>query len=137
MVNFPDADGVTNQKLLELPCDVLVPAALENQITESDADAITAEVSAKGANDPTTPAAAYILCNAGEVTVSYFEWVQELQYFFWIEDEVNARLQQIMINSFAEILSLSQERAVDMRIAAFIRAIDRVVRAIMVRGIYP
>ncbi|MFN8484339.1 MAG: Glu/Leu/Phe/Val dehydrogenase [Anaerolineae bacterium] len=149
VVAFPSADGVTNAELLELPCDVLVPAALEGQITALNAPHIEAKIVAEGANGPTTPEADDILrdrgvfvipdvlCNAGGVTVSYFEWVQDLQYFFWNEDEINKRLQDIMVRSFREVLAVSRQKNVDMRMAAYIRAIDRVARATMIRGIYP
>ncbi len=149
VVSFPEAEGVTNLELLELPCDVLVPAALEGQITAMNAPHIQAKIVAEGANGPTTPEADDILrdrgifvipdvlCNAGGVTVSYFEWVQDLQYFFWNEAEINKRLQEIMIRSFREVLAVSRQKNVDMRLAAYIRAIDRVARATMIRGIYP
>jgi glutamate dehydrogenase (NAD(P)+) len=149
VVGYPNADGVTNAELLELPCDVLVPAALEGQITADNAGHIRAQVVAEAANGPTTPDADEILydkgvfvipdilCNAGGVTVSYFEWVQDLQAFFWSEDEINERLRQIMTRSFADVLRMSREKAVDMRTAAHILAIKRVADATMIRGIYP
>ncbi len=149
VVGFPGAEGVTNAELLELPCDVLVPAALEGQITALNAPHLQAKIVAEGANGPTTPEADDILrdrgifvipdvlCNAGGVTVSYFEWVQDLQYFFWNEEEINKRLQEIMVRSFREVLAVSRQKNVDMRLAAYIRAIDRVARATMIRGIYP
>ncbi|MFQ5594516.1 MAG: Glu/Leu/Phe/Val dehydrogenase [Anaerolineae bacterium] len=149
VVGYPGADGVTNAELLELPCDVLVPAALENQITGDNAGYIKARVVAEAANGPTTPEADEImhdkgifvipdiLCNAGGVTVSYFEWVQDLQAFFWSEDQINDQLSQIMRRSFADVLSMSLEKEVDMRTAAYILAIKRVADATMIRGIYP
>ncbi len=149
IVGFAGAYPVDNEELLTLPCTVLVPAALENQITELNAPDVKARVVAEGANGPTTPAADRvlhdrgvfvipdILANAGGVTVSYFEWVQGLQSFLWKESEVNARLGEIMVRSFGEVLHVSEGRGVDMRVAAYILAVDKVVRALEVRGIYP
>jgi glutamate dehydrogenase (NAD(P)+) len=149
VAGYPGTDGITNEELLELDCEVLVPAALENQITGQNADHVKARVIAEGANGPTTPEAddilfdkgAFvvpdILANAGGVTVSYFEWVQGLQSFFWSEDEVNANLEKIMVKAFQDVLVISQRREVNMRIAAYILAIDRVARATLLRGIYP
>ncbi len=149
VVEFPGAEPISNEALLELPCEVLIPAALENQITAENAPRIQARVVAEGANGPTTPEAddilaergvfviPDILCNAGGVIVSYFEWVQDLQYFFWSEDEINERLSARMRGSFRAVLRLARERGVNMRTAAYIRAIDRVARAIAIRGIYP
>jgi glutamate dehydrogenase (NAD(P)+) len=128
---------------------VLVPAALEDVLTAENADQVSARVVAEGANGPTTPEADEILhdkgvfvipdilCNAGGVTVSYFEWVQDLQAFFWSEDEINQKLEEIMKRSFREVLATSQEKQVNMRVAAYILAIKRVADAIMIRGIYP
>jgi len=149
VVGYPGTDKVTNEELLELDCDVLVPAALENEITKENADRVKARVISEGANGPTTPEAddilfdkgAFvipdILANAGGVTVSYFEWVQGLQSFFWSEDEVNANLEKIMVRAFQDVLAISQKREVSMRIAAYILAIDRVATATLLRGIYP
>jgi glutamate dehydrogenase (NAD(P)+) len=149
VAGYPGTDGITNEELLELDCEVLVPAALENQITGQNADHVKARVIAEGANGPTTPEAddilfdkgvfvvPDILANAGGVTVSYFEWVQGLQSFFWSEDEVNANLEKIMVKAFQDVLAISQRREVNMRIAAYILAIDRVARATLLRGIYP
>ena len=149
VVGYPGTDEVTNKELLELDCEVLVPAALENEITSENADHIKARIISEGANGPTTPEAddilfdkgAFvipdILANAGGVTVSYFEWVQGLQSFFWSEDEVNANLEKIMVKAFQDVLAISQRREVNMRIAAYILAIDRVARATLLRGIYP
>ena len=149
VLGYPGADQVSNHELLELPCEVLVPAAIEGQITAENAPRIQARIVAEGANGPTTPEAddilydrgifviPDILCNAGGVTVSYFEWVQDLQQFFWDEDEINKRLAQIMMRSFREVLSVTREKKVNMRIGAYIRAIDRVAKATMIRGIYP
>ncbi len=149
VVDFPGAESIGAEDLLTLPCTVLVPAALENQITEINAPRIRARVIAEGANGPTTPAADRILfdrgvfvlpdilANAGGVTVSYFEWVQGLQSFLWKESEVNERLRDIMTRSFNEVLQEAENRNVSMRIGAYILAVDKVVRALEVRGIYP
>ncbi len=149
VVGYPGTDTITNEELLELDCEVLVPAALENEITEENANRVKARIISEGANGPTTPEADAILfdkgafvipdilANAGGVTVSYFEWVQGLQSFFWSEDEVNANLEKIMISAFNDVLAISRRREVDMRIAAYILAIDRVANATLLRGIYP
>jgi glutamate dehydrogenase/leucine dehydrogenase len=149
VVGYPGADVITNEELLELDCDVLVPSALEKVITAENADRIKAKIVAEGANGPTTPEADRImvkngifvipdvLANAGGVTVSYFEWVQGLQFFFWSERDINVRLRDIMVRAFGDVLAIAEERGVDMRIAAYILAIDRVAEALMIRGIYP
>jgi glutamate dehydrogenase (NAD(P)+) len=135
--------------MLELPCDFLVPAALGNQITSENAARIQAKVIIEGANGPTTPEADRILneagvflvpdilANAGGVIVSYFEWVQDLQSFFWSEDEVNQRLERILIDAFDEVVRTAKTRKVDMRTAAYIIGVGRVADAIITRGIYP
>lgn len=149
VVNYAGSDALTNAELLELKCDILVPAALENQITKDNAPRIQAKFIAEGANGPTTPNAddilhdkgVYIipdiLCNAGGVVVSYFEWVQDLQQFFWTEDEINNRLHRILRDSFAAVLQTAERYKVDMRKAASILAIERVAQATVIRGIYP
>ncbi|HBY96901.1 MAG: Glu/Leu/Phe/Val dehydrogenase [Ardenticatenaceae bacterium] len=149
VIDYPEADPVTNQELLELRCDVLVPAALENQIIAANVGRVRAKLVAEAANGPTTPDAddvlrergifviPDILCNAGGVTVSYFEWVQDLQQFFWTEEEINERLHQVLVSSFDAVLKVAREKKVSMRTAAYIRAIDRVAKAAMIRGIYP
>jgi len=149
VVGFPDTDTITNEELLSLECEVLCPSALEGALTGANADQVRARIVAEGANGPTTTEADAILsdngvfvipdilCNAGGVTVSYFEWVQDLQAFFWSEDEINQHLQRIMKRSFRDVLKVSQEKKVNMRIAAYILAIERVAKAIMLRGIYP
>ena len=149
VINYPDADTLTNAELLELPCDILVPAALEKQITGENAPRVKAKIVAEAANGPTEPEADKvfnergvfvlpdILCNAGGVTVSYFEWVQDLQQFFWDEREVNKQLEAIMNKAFDAVLQVHLEKQVDMRLAAYIRAIDRVDKATRIRGIYP
>ena len=147
--SFPDADRLTNDELLELPCDILVPAALENQITAHNADRIKARIIGEAANGPTTPDADTILydngvfiipdilANAGGVTVSYFEWVQGLQEFFWTEREVNAQLERVMVGAFQNVLGIAQEHKVNMRTAAYLLSVDRVAEATTTRGIYP
>ena len=149
VVGFPQGDAISNADLLELDCEVLMPCAMENQITAANASRVKAKIVAEGANGPLTPEADQILrengvfvipdilCNAGGVTVSYFEWVQDLQSFFWGEDEINERLRQIMVRSFNQILRVSHEKNIDMRTAAQVLAIDRVAEAVQLRGIYP
>ncbi|CAN5858442.1 glutamate dehydrogenase [soil metagenome] len=149
VVGYPEADDVTNEELLELQCDVLIPAALEGQITARNADRISARIIAEAANGPTTPEADGILydkgvmllpdifANAGGVTVSYFEWVQALQAFPWTLEQVNDRLRQVMQQSFQEVVKKSNEHSVHMRTAALVRAIERVSEFTRVRGIYP
>jgi len=142
-------DEITNEELLELECDILVPSALENQITDKNASKIKAKIIAEGANGPTTPEADQILydrgifmvpdilANAGGVTVSYFEWVQNLQELLWSEEEISERLTRILRRSFAEVLNISQRERVDMRTAALMLGIGRVAEATKLRGIYP
>ena len=142
-------EAITNEELLELNCDILVPAALENQITEKNATRIKARIIAEGANGPTTPEADEILndkgvfiapdilANAGGVTVSYFEWVQNLQNLLWSEEEVSERLTKIMQRSFREVLEISLSKKIPMRTAALVLGIGRVAEAQRLRGIYP
>ncbi len=149
VVGFPQADRVSNAELLELDCDILIPAALESQLNGDNARRVKARIIAEAANGPTNPQADRvfeergifvlpdILANAGGVTVSYFEWVQDLQSFFWSEDETNKRLHQIMTKAFNEVYRISQEKKVDMRTAAYILAVGRVAEATLTRGIYP
>ncbi|MDR7522554.1 MAG: Glu/Leu/Phe/Val dehydrogenase [Armatimonadota bacterium] len=146
---FPGTDTITNQDLLELPCDILVPSALEGQITEDNAVRLRTRLVVEGANGPTTPGGddvlddrkitviPDILANAGGVIVSYFEWVQGLQQFFWTEEEVNEKLEWIITRAFAQVAQVAEQRRVNLRTAALIRAIDRVAEALMLRGIYP
>lgn len=149
VVGFPEADSISNMELLELPCDILVPAALENQITAENAPRIKARMIAEAANGPTTPDADSILydrgvlvlpdilANAGGVTVSYFEWVQDLQDFFWSEQEVNDKLERVMVNSYENVRTIAAQRKVHMRTAAYLLAVQRVAEATLTRGIYP
>ncbi|MDW5561914.1 MAG: Glu/Leu/Phe/Val dehydrogenase [Methanomassiliicoccus sp.] len=146
---FPGAADISNRELLELDCTVLVPAALEGAIDKDNADRIKASIVAEGANGPTLPAADQILfergtmlipdvlANAGGVTASYFEWVQDLQFLFWSVTEVNERLNRIMTSAFNRVHSHSAERKVDMRTGAYLLAVREVVNAIEMRGIYP
>jgi glutamate dehydrogenase (NAD(P)+) len=149
VLGFRDAEDVTNEELLLLPVEILIPAALENQITASTANRIQARLIAEAANGPTTPEADAILydrnvfvipdilANAGGVTVSYFEWVQALQAFPWTEHEVNERLRRIMNRAFDAVHGTSTKYGVHMRTAALVRAIDRVAEFTRLRGIYP
>jgi glutamate dehydrogenase (NAD(P)+) len=149
VVGFPGSDELSNQELLEVDCDILVPAALENQITKANAPRITAKVVAEAANGPTTPEADAILhdrgiflipdilCNAGGVTVSYFEWVQDMQSFFWTEARINESLKEIMDRAFDAVHAMSQRHEVDMRTAAYMVAVARVAEATTLRGLYP
>ena len=146
---FPGATDISNAAVLETECDILIPAALENQITERNAGRIKAKVLAEAANGPTTPDADQILarngvfmipdilCNAGGVTVSYFEWVQDLNRDHWSEVVVNEKLRGIMVKAFSETLEISQREHCDMRTAAYLLAVDRVANAMSMRGLYP
>lgn len=142
-------ERVTNEELLELDCDVLLPAALEHVITTKNATHIKAKIVCEGANGPTTAAADTILedkgifvipdilANAGGVTVSYFEWVQNRSGYYWTEQVVNERLREIMVNAFQEVLQLSKQHRVNMRTASYMLSINRVATVHKLRGIYP
>ena len=142
-------EDITNEELLELECDILVPAALENQITGDNAPKLRCRMVVEGANGPTTPDADAvlfdrgifvvpdILANAGGVTVSYFEWVQNLQNLLWNEEEISERLERIMARAFAETFEIAEEKRVHMRTAAYILGVGRVAKATQLRGIYP
>ncbi len=149
VVGFPGTKKITNQELLELDVDILSPCALENQITSENAGRIKAKISAEGANGPTTPEAddilykrgvlvvPDILANGGGVTVSYFEWVQDLANFFWTKPEVDSKLEGVMTRAFEAVWDMHNDKKVDMRQAAYMVAINRVVEAYKWRGIYP
>ncbi|MFL6207641.1 MAG: Glu/Leu/Phe/Val family dehydrogenase [Pyrinomonadaceae bacterium] len=145
---YPNAERVSNEDLLEIECDVLIPAATENQIRSDNAERIKCKVLAEGANGPTTAAADEILhnkgifvipdilANAGGVTVSYFEWVQDRMGYFWKENVVNERLQDVMVASFNDLVKYADQHGVDTRTAAYMLAIDRVAYDTRMRGIY-
>jgi glutamate dehydrogenase (NAD(P)+) len=149
IAGFPGTQAVANAELLELPVDILVPAALENVITARNAGRIHARMIVEGANGPTTPDADVILekrgitvvpdilANAGGVTVSYFEWVQDLQSLFWEEGEINRRLEKILQKAFAQMCEQADKHNVSLRLGAYLVAVKRVADATAVRGIYP
>ena len=148
VAGFSGGKPVQGKAILEVPCDILIPAALENQITHANAGKVKARIIAEGANGPTTTRADKILnkagvlvvpdilANSGGVTVSYFEWVQDRQGLFWREQEVNDRLEHIMVQSFHDVAAMADEHKVSFRVAAFMLAIKRVVDAIQLRGVY-
>jgi glutamate dehydrogenase (NAD(P)+) len=145
----PGTEPISNAQLIGLDCDILILAALENQVTAENAHTVKARIMAEGANGPTTPEADAILhrngvlvipdilCNAGGVVVSYFEWVQDMQSFFWTEDRINESLRQIMGVAFEHVQNSSEEHDVDMRMAAYMLAVSRVAEATRIRGLYP
>ena len=149
VVGFPGTEAVTNEELVTLPCDILVPAAVGGQIHPGNADKIKASLVAEGANGPTTPEADAILrdrgvtvipdilANAGGVVVSYFEWVQGLQYYFWRESEITARLQEVMTRAFNRVWALGAKEGTDLRTAALMEGVKRVAEGYKVRGLYP
>ncbi len=149
VAGFPEAESIRPEELLALECDILVPAALENVIHAENAETIRTRIVAEAANGPVTPAADRILerkgvflipdilCNAGGVTVSYFEWVQDEQHLFWEAQDVYNRLERVMKTAFREVLKIHEERNVPMRIAANMLGVGRVAEAVKIRGIYP
>ncbi len=149
VAGFPEAEAITNADLLTLPCTILVPAALERQITADNAGKIQCRILAEAANGPTTPEADVILrergifvipdilCNAGGVTVSYFEWIQDLQNYFWTETQINRRLKQVLIRAFREVYAEVHHNQVDMRTAALMLGVRRVATGTQVRGLFP
>ncbi len=150
VAGFPESEPISNEQLLVTPCDILVPAAMEQQITEANAGKIKCRILAEAANGPTTPEADKILesrpeifvipdvlCNAGGVVVSYFEWVQDLQSFFWGETEVTDKLFRILETAFAQVLAMSRKQKIPMRMAALSVGIKRVQEAKKIRGLFP
>lgn len=149
VVDFPESEPLPSDQLLTTPCDILVPAALEGQINQCNAEQVQTKLVVEAANAPTTPEADEILkargvvivpdilANAGGVTVSYFEWVQSLQSYFWTEEEVNSRLERVMTRAYAEVSEEARRRGLDMRSAAMTLAVGRVAQAIHDRGIFP
>jgi glutamate dehydrogenase (NAD(P)+) len=149
VAGFPGADGLSNAELLEQPCDVLIPAAVASQIHAGNAARVKANLIVEGANGPTTPEADAILrergvtvipdvlANAGGVVVSYFEWVQGLQYYFWRESEITARLQELMTRAFNRVWALASKESTDLRTAALMEGIQRVAEGYRIRGLYP
>jgi glutamate dehydrogenase (NAD(P)+) len=149
VVGAPRTQSLSHEELWEVDCDILIPAALEGAITERNAPRIQARIIAEAANGPTTPEAddilrergtvviPDILCNAGGVTVSYFEWVQDREEFFWSLDEINARLRRIMVRAYEDVQRTASEHDIDLRLAAYMLAVSRVAEATMTRGIYP
>jgi glutamate dehydrogenase (NAD(P)+) len=149
VIGFRDSDAISSTGVLEIPCDILIPAALENQIWEGNADKIQAKIIAEAANGPTTPKADEILdersifvipdilANAGGVIVSYFEWVQNIQEYFWPEKRISSELNRILSDSFRKILEMSKKEKISMKMAAYCLGVDRVVQATKDRGIYP
>jgi glutamate dehydrogenase (NAD(P)+) len=149
LTNLPETEPISNAELLELPCDILVPAATEGQLTRRNAARVQARMIVEAANGPTTPEADEIfnerripvipdiLANAGGVTVSYFEWVQDLQRFFWAEQQINTELQHIMQRSYRAAYQKAQDLNVSMRMGAYLLAVTRVAEATAARGIYP
>jgi len=147
--DYPDTTNITNAKLLTIDCDILVPAAMENQITVQNAPSVQARLIAEGANGPITAGADRILdergitvipdilANAGGVVVSYFEWVQGLQHFFWTNDEVNRQLRRRIIDSSRKVYDIKEKHGVSLRVAAYMLALDKVATAMKLRGLYP
>jgi glutamate dehydrogenase (NAD(P)+) len=145
----PAGEAISNAELFELPCDILVPAAVSSQITEANADRIRARIVAEGANLPTTPEGHAImqdrgvfvipdiLANAGGVTVSYFEWVQDLQFYFWTEQEIKVRLREIMSEAFQRVHAMAERERTDLRTAALVLALKRLADGQRLRGLYP
>ncbi|HEU5370374.1 MAG TPA: glutamate dehydrogenase, partial [Ktedonobacterales bacterium] len=149
LTNLPGTEPISNAGLLELPCDILIPAATEGQLTGRNASRINARLIVEAANGPTTPDADAIfnergitvipdiLANAGGVTVSYFEWVQDLQRFFWTEQQINLELERIMRHSYQATRAKAENVSVSMRMGAYLLAVTRVAEATAARGIYP
>jgi glutamate dehydrogenase (NAD(P)+) len=146
---FPGSEPMANEEFWDVPCEIMIPAALEGQITAARAERIKAKLVLEGANGPTNPAADDILaergvtvvpdviCNAGGVTVSYFEWVQDFSSFFWTEDEINVRLDKIMIGALKKIWDTADRHKITLRTATFAVACERILQAREERGLYP
>jgi glutamate dehydrogenase/leucine dehydrogenase len=149
VAGFPASQSITPGELLALDCDIFVPAALENAVYEDNAATVKAKIIAEAANGPLTPDADHILedkgafiipdilCNAGGVTVSYFEWVQDEQHLFWDAQDVYNRLERVMKSAFNDVVKIRTERRVSMRAAANMLGIGRVTEAVKLRGLYP
>lgn len=147
--DYPEAERIPNEELLVIPCTILVPAALERVITGKNASQIRCRILAEGANGPTTPEADAIiansdiflipdvLCNAGGVTVSYFEWVQDIQQFLWSEEQVNQKLQELMLKAFHQVRTLARGRHLTMRIAALSLGVQKIAKEKLRRGLFP
>jgi glutamate dehydrogenase (NAD(P)+) len=149
LTDFPGGDRITNEELLTLPVDILIPAALEGQIHDGNAAAVRARLLVEGANGPVTPKADLILSekgvlvvpdivsNAGGVIVSYFEWVQDLQSFFWEASEVEQRLHRLMVHAFQEVVAYAEREKISLREGAYMLGVSRVAEAVRARGIFP
>jgi glutamate dehydrogenase/leucine dehydrogenase len=149
VVGFPRTNSISNEELLETECTVLIPAALENQITAKNAGRVKAKIVAEAANGPTTPEADValynnkilvipdVLANGGGVTVSYFEWLQNLRRDYWTEQEVNERLDRNITKAFLDVYHTTEKYGIDMRKASTVLAVNRVVEAIQIRGLWP
>lgn len=149
VMNFKSAKNIDNEEILELEADILIPAALENQITKENANNIKARMIAEAANGPTTPEADEILyknkiflipdilANAGGVTVSYFEWVQNLQNYYWTEEDVNQKLERVMKEAFNNVYKIYKKDGIHMRTSAYVLAVGRIAEALKLRGIFP
>ena len=145
---FPEGERIAGKEFLELPCDILIPSAMEMQITQENAGRLRCRLLVEGANGPTTLEADKILtekgvlvipdilANAGGVIVSYFEWVQDLQNFFWTEDEVNKKLKEMLSRTFHEVIEFTHKERLSFRLAALMIAVQRVARAMLLRGLY-
>jgi glutamate dehydrogenase (NAD(P)+) len=149
LVGFPGADAMTNEEMLALPVDVMIPAAIDGVITDANVGKVNAKIIAEGANGPITNTALNqleergsfiipdVLCNAGGVIVSYFEWVQGLQNFFWSESEVNEKLAHVLDNAFAKVVAQKEKYNCGMKTAALIQGVDRLNKAMLLRGLFP
>jgi glutamate dehydrogenase (NAD(P)+) len=149
LVGYPEAELISNEDLLALPVDVLIPAAIDGVITKNNVKNVKARIIAEGANGPVTNEAINeleergvfiipdVLCNAGGVIVSYFEWVQGLQNFFWTESEVNAKLAEVMATAFKKVMDIQARYRCGMKTAALIAGVDRLNRAMLLRGLFP